>query len=720
MRHLQPDGPKSDFMSVLEPSHRPNGLPIRYILVAVIGVLSILNVGILGWRTIGTLAVLEAANRVRQTDESTNRIARNMYSLLLERLATNNALLASGTASRDTLDTITQLRQLANQDFASSLSELSALHFAGEDALLAELRNREAEANEQRRQGDAALALPQESRPAKLRNAYFQAMTELVNATTRFWFSAVHATAKDDPLLARLAVLKELGWRMRIQSGLERSNIAAAIAAGKPLTADQATANHQYRAAVEVMWQQVLNLVPDGDPATIPALRDAVGRAREQYFQNFPRLADKLAREAEAGGYSLTAANYVRESDVQIDSLRDIMHAAGQASQDRAVTLIASANRDLLVLGGLSLLCLTVMAAGHFIAARRISHPLVMLTGRTSRIAKGDLSTPVPDFGRRDEIGELARVLEDLRLGAQRAGQLEAEREQAAVRTTTERRQATSNLADNFEAQIGQLVTAVSSAAIQLRQTAESMAGVVDQTMQEATTVASAAEQASGNVQSVAAAAEQLTSSIAGITLKVGQSVSITTETVEASRRTDGIVRTLADGARKIGEVVDVINSIAGQTNLLALNATIEAARAGDAGKGFAVVASEVKTLANQTATATEQIAHQVDQMQTATREAVDYIQSIGARIGELSEIATSIGSAMEQQGTATQQIARNVREAARGTQEVTMNISRVTKGANSNSAAATQVRDAASGLSQQANELNGAVNRFILGIRAA
>lgn len=701
-------------------SRRIPGLPIRYILVGVICTLSALIIGILGWRASSTWATSQAANLAYRADEATNRIAANMYSLLLERLATNNALLAEDAASAETTTIITRLRQQANQDFTTSLAVLTAIHIPDQDSLLAELQRREAAANDLRRQADAALIQPQSNRSANLRPAYFQAQTELVNATTRFWFGALHAVAKSDPMLARLAVLKELGWRMRVQSGLERSNIAAAIAARKPLTADQIAANHKYRGAVEVMWQQTLNLASDGDSSTPPVLRDAISKARERYFQDFPRLADKLAREAESGGYSLTPANYVTESDVQIESLREIMQAAGQASQERAATLIAVAERELAVLAGLSLLCLATMSSGQLVVVRRISRPLHVLTNLTSRIAKGDLATPVPNLGRGDEIGVLAGVLEDLRVGAERARRFEAEQEQETGRAVAERHRAMTGLADNFEVQVGQLVTAVSTAATGLQRTAASMAGTVGQTMHEATTVASAAQQASGNVQSVATAAEELTSSIADITHKVGESVTITHETVEASRRTDGVVRTLADGARKIGEVVDLINNIAGQTNLLALNATIEAARAGDAGKGFAVVASEVKTLANQTAKATEQIAQQVNQMQVATREAVESIQSISLRIGELSEIASTIGTAMEQQGAATQQIARNVREAARGTQDVTLNISRVTQGANANSTAAAQVNEAASGLSRQADDLNEAVRRFIMGVRAA
>ena len=198
------------------------------------------------------------------------------------------------------------------------------------------------------------------------------------------------------------------------------------------------------------------------------------------------------------------------------------------------------------------------------------------------------------------------------------------------------------------------MVGKVSSAATELQATAQSMTGTAGQATQHATSVAAAAEQASANVQTVAAASEELASSIAEISSQVAQSAKVAGKALEDARRTDAVVQALAEGAQKIGEVVGLINDIAGQTNLLALNATIEAARAGDAGKGFAVVASEVKNLATQTGKATDDIARQIAQIQTATKDAVVSIQGIGVTIGEISEIAAAIAAAVEEQGSAT------------------------------------------------------------------
>ncbi len=275
-------------------------------------------------------------------------------------------------------------------------------------------------------------------------------------------------------------------------------------------------------------------------------------------------------------------------------------------------------------------------------------------------------------------------------------------------------------LANSFEKSVGRVVGSLASGATELQATAQGMTGMADRARTQATTVAAAADEASSSVQTVAAAAEELSSSIGEIGRQVAQSTRVGAKAVADAQRTDVIVHALAEGAEKIGKVVELITNIANQTNLLALNATIEAARAGDAGKGFAVVASEVKSLANQTAKATEEIGSQINQIQAATREAVGAIRDIAATIDELSMIATNIASAVEEQGAATAEIARNVHQTARAAQNVTANIGGVSRAADETGNAATQVLGAAGDLSKQAEQLKSDVNTFVAEVRSA
>jgi methyl-accepting chemotaxis protein len=290
----------------------------------------------------------------------------------------------------------------------------------------------------------------------------------------------------------------------------------------------------------------------------------------------------------------------------------------------------------------------------------------------------------------------------------------------ALIAEKVQRGQRLDALLKDFETKTADLVGIVASAATELEATARAMTATTDETTQQATNVTAAVEAASVNVQTVASAAEELSASIGEISRQVAQSAEIADRAVQDANRTDAIVKTLAEGAQKIGDVVGLISTIAGQTNLLALNATIEAARAGEAGKGFAVVASEVKSLANQTAKATEDISRQIAQIQVATKEAVTAIEGITETIGEVSRIAASIAAAVEEQGAATQEIARNIHEAATGTQQVSGNIVRVRQGATDTGAAASQVLSAAGDLSGQAERLSGDVQRFVTEVKAA
>jgi len=367
----------------------------------------------------------------------------------------------------------------------------------------------------------------------------------------------------------------------------------------------------------------------------------------------------------------------------------------------------------LLAMTGLAVLASLAILSG-------VVTPLKRSTDVVNRLASGELTVLIPDTERRDEIGVLARALQFFKEKMIESDRLVAAQAEAEQHAAAENRRAMLALASNFEAKVGRLVNDLSAAAGVLKGTAESMSSTAQETNLQASAVSAASEQTSVNVQTVASATEELSSSVEEIGRQVAQSARIAGKAVDDAKKVDTVVQALASDAQTIGEVVTLIQDIAGQTNLLALNATIEAARAGEAGKGFAVVASEVKSLANQTAKATTDIAEQITAIQSATTSTVTAIRGIITTIVEINDIASGIASAVEEQGAATKEISRNVAEASRGTQEVASNISGVLEAATATGAAASQVLSASSELSQQADSLSGEVTSFIVGIKGS
>jgi methyl-accepting chemotaxis protein len=347
-----------------------------------------------------------------------------------------------------------------------------------------------------------------------------------------------------------------------------------------------------------------------------------------------------------------------------------------------------------------------------------ISQPMERVVGCLRHLAEGKADTEVFGLGRGDEVGSIAATLDVFKANIVKTRAMEAAAKEAADKAARDRAETMAATADALERTIADVVGALSQAATSMQSNSQSMTGMSRQATDQAQLVADAAGAASGNVETVASAAEELTSSIAEISRQVSHAATVSAQAVAQASRTNEIVTGLAETADHIGQVVGLIYAIAGQTNLLALNATIEAARAGEAGKGFAVVAGEVKTLASQTAKATDEITQQVSAVRDAIGQAVGAIGEIVATIGEINQISSDIQNAMDQQGSATREIARNVEEAARGTQEVASNISEVTRETHEVGTIAEQVLDSSQELSRQADVLKQTVAQFANQIR--
>ncbi len=428
-----------------------------------------------------------------------------------------------------------------------------------------------------------------------------------------------------------------------------------------------------------------------GKSTTMDSVASLVAEARGKvYFDKFRGLmSDFKAEEA---------------------ALMEARKADNQKSSETTFALIGIC----LAIGG-------VLGLGMaWFTGRSIANPLIKMTDVMGRLAGGELDVDIEGSDRADEIGDMAKTVLIFRDNAQEVERLKTQQEQAELRAEQDKKTAMDNLASSFEEAVFGVVERVASSAKDMQTVATQVSGTAVESEGKASEVAANAQQTSANVQAMAAAVEEMTVALSEVSQQVTTATQLTSEASNQASATNTQIKSLVTTAEKVGDVVSLISDIADQTNLLALNATIEAARAGDAGKGFAVVASEVKSLANQTNRATDEIGQLIGEMQSATGESASAIEAINESVSNVNNVAAAIAAAVEEQNATTSEISNSVQEAARGTQAVTDTIGMVASAASETGKASTQVVDASNQLNEDSATLKTEVENFIANVRAS
>jgi methyl-accepting chemotaxis protein len=683
-------------------------------VIVITAVLTVVQFSVGAWESWGHL---QSASRISMIADASANLFKAMHNLRTDR-STTSRLLNSDSMDADIEKYLRGLRDAEMPAMANGLALLTPMQFAQHDALVPEFDRAFKTITALQKEFWEAMGQPKASRRPALNKEYVDITNVLLDTLEKLSGVLAADVNHQDATIDQLLQIKQTAWLLRNTAGEASLIISTGLAVGK-ITPEIRQNYLKFFGGTDAAWN-ALQLVTSGMQLP-PALSAAMTANKTAYFEpSYLQLRERLLTALSDGGKpELTANQWSPITVGRLSAAVGVAEAALEAAKQRAVELRGSALRALVVQLVLLFAAIGLAAGAMTTVTRRVIRPLHKMRDAMLKVAAGDLTVETGYAARHDEIGGLATALETFKQQAADKFKIE-EQERERNAGSVARQRAIDAYVAEFEGTVRQTLQQLGAASGEMRKTSTGLSTVSRQTNSRVEVAQKASGEASMSVESVASAAEELSASINDISQQAAHAAGIASRAVDQARETDGTVQGLAKSAGRIGEVVGLINTIAAQTNLLALNATIEAARAGEAGRGFAVVASEVKSLASQTAKATDEISEQIADIQKVAGEAIDAIKGIGSIIGEVNEVATAIAAAVQEQGAATQEITRSTQYAAQGTKNVSENITGVKTDADAAAAAAENVKGASETLETQSQNLGHQVTDFLGKIRAA
>ena len=696
-----------------------NCLTVSALLQSVIALLAVCVVSLLVTTAWQSWERLRATGHISAVAQASTNAFKAMHNLRTDRSSTPRVLNGEAPVSPEIDRFLHGIHDAEMPAIRSTAALLPSIPFAEQATLLTALNQQVERLSALQAETWDQLRKPKKARRAALSKEYTDVTGEVLATLERISANLAASVNHNDPLIDHLLSIKQAAWQLRNTAGEASDLVATGLVATGSLPLEAQQTYTKWVGAIENAWSGLESSIR-GMQFTSD-LANAMSAAKAAYFNpDYLALRDRLIDQIMVGSKTdMTADQWTPLTAQRMGTAVVVAERALDEARDYAAAQYSAASRALAV--QLAMLTFAVMlTVGAMIAVtRRVIRPLHNIRDAMLKVASGDLSVETGYDQRHDEIGALAGALNTFKQQAADKARIEAqERERNAGAAA--RQQTIEAYVGDFETVVRQTLQQLGDASSQMRTTSSSLSAVSRQTNARVQIAEKASDEASTSVQSVASASEELNASINDISQQAAHAAGIASRAVGQARDTDGTVQGLAKSAARIGEVVGLINTIAAQTNLLALNATIEAARAGEAGRGFAVVASEVKSLASQTARATDEISEQIADIQKVAGEAIDAIKGIGSIIGEVNEVATAIAAAVQQQGVATKEITRSTQFAAQGTKNVSDNITGVKADADKSAAAADDVKHASETLETQSQQLGDQVTQFLGNIRAA